>query len=340
MASTDPDPAFRRPRRYCVRGGTGPARGLAMLVAALLLVGAPVMPAAERFEIRVVAEPGSTPHEALLRAMRAALGDEHGARVGVQVQTAAEYARSGVGPGPRPPLVVSVGAAACEAVLQPRLRAPVLCALVPRAAYDALRGRHDGRNTTAPTTALYIDQPPLRQLQLLRLALPQARQAGVVLGPDSQQDEPLLHDAATVVGLGLEVEHIRAEHDLVAAVRRVLGRADVLLAVPDRLVFNSHTAQNVLLAAWRRGKPVMGYSGAYVEAGALLAVFSTPEQIGRQLGETLLALAAAPQPLPAPQYPRYYSVDVNARVARSLGLRLPPAEWLAQRLAEAEDSGP
>lgn len=337
MASTDPDPALRRPWR-CRMRRAAPGRGLTVAVAALLLVWAPVTPAAERFEVRLVAEPESAPHEALLAAMRRALGDEHGARVSVQIQTVAEFARAAAGPGPRPPLVVSVGVGACEAVLATRLPVPVLCALVPRAAFDALRERQ--RDRLSPVTALYVDQPPLRQLRLLRVALPQVRQIGVVFGPDSGRDEPLVREAATATGLGLEADRIGAERELVGAVRRVLERSDALLAVPDRLVFNRHTAQNVLLAAWRRGKPVIGFSDAYVSAGALLAVFSTPEQVGRQLGETLAALAAAPHALPAPQYPRYYTVEVNARVARALGLRLPPGEWLAQQLAEAEDSGP
>lgn len=339
MASIDPDPAYRHRWRRRVRGA-GPGRGLAGLVAVLLLAVVPVAPAAERFEVRVVADTESAPQAALLAAMRRAVGDEHGEGVGLQVQTTAEYVRSTAGPGPAPQLVVTVGVNASEAVLQARPQAPVLCAFLPRAAYETLRERQRGQKAPAHTTALYIDQPALRQLRLLRLALPQARQVGVVFGPDSQRDEPLLREAATVAGIGLDAERIGAEHELAAAVRRVLERADALLAVPDRLVFNRHTAQNVLLAAWRRGKPVMGYSGAYVEAGALLAVFSTPAQIGRQLGETVATLAATPQALPAPQYPHYYSIDVNARVARSLGLRLPPAEWLAQRLAEAEDSGP
>lgn len=334
MAAIDPDPATRRSP---LRGhGAGAGRALAAL---LLIAAAPLVWGAERFEVRVVAEPESVPQAALLAAMRHVLGDGHGPGIGLQVQAPADYALT-ADARPAAQLVVTVGVSASETVLRTPPAGPVLCAFLPRATFDALRERQRGRPASAPVTALYVDQPPLRQLRLLRVALPQAQQVGVVFGPDSGRDEPMVHEAAVVTGLRLEAERIGAERELVGAVRRVLERADALLAVPDRLVFNRHTAQNVLLAAWRRGKPVIGYSGAYVEAGALLAVFSTPEQIGRQLGETLAALAVAPHALPAPQYPRYYTVDVNARVARALGLRLPPGEWLAQQLAEAEDSGP
>jgi hypothetical protein len=71
-----------------------------------------------------------------------------------------------------------------------------------------------------------------------------------------------------------------------------------------------------------------------VSAGALLAVFSTPAQIGRQLGEELVALAEESGPLPPPRHPRYFSVEVNARVARSLGLTVPSAAVLERRLGE------
>lgn len=333
MAPIDPEPALR-PR--CRRGtGYGPLH----LAFALWLVAVPAFGAGERFDVRVVADAEQAPQEALLAAMRSAIGDERTGRIELRVGTVVEYARLAAARGPAPQLVVTVGVSACKAVLEVSPPAAVLCAFLPRASYDALRGPQRSGGA-ARTTALYVDQPAPRQLRLLRLALPQARQVGIVLGPDSRREETRLREAAAVAGIGLDAERIHAEHELVPAVRRVLERADALLAVPDRLVFNRHTAQNVLLAAWRRGKPVMGYSGAYVDAGALLAVFSTPEQVGRQLGETVAALAAAPQALPEPQYPRYYSVSVNARAARSLGLRLPPPEWLAQRLAEVEDNGP
>ena len=144
-----------------------------------------------------------------------------------------------------------------------------------------------------------------------------------------------LRRSAASVGLVLRVEQIGDEKQLIGALHRVMNDADVLLAVPDALVFNRHTAQNVLLTTYRMEKPVASYSRAYVTAGALLAVYSTPAQIGQQIGEELLAMQDKPGwPLPAPGYPRYFSVETNERVAHSLGLDLGRAEDLASWLAE------
>lgn len=111
-------------------------------------------------------------------------------------------------------------------------------------------------------------------------------------------------------------------HDgLFPALQRVLGDAQVLLALPDPAVFNSQTAANILMAAYRRQVPLVGFSPAYVKAGALLAVYSTPTQVGTRGGE-VLRQALAGGSLPPPQWPREYSIGINQDVARSLGLAL------------------
>ena len=156
-----------------------------------------------------------------------------------------------------------------------------------------------------------------------------------MLSQDSQKSEHELRRAAAVAGIVLRMEQIGDEKQLVGALHRVLDDADVLLAVPDPLVFNRNTAQSVLLTTYRMGKPVAGYSRAYVTAGALLAVYSTPAQIGRQIGEELLTMQVRPgRPLPAPGYPRYFSVEVNERVARSLGIEPGQVDDLTRRLIE------
>lgn len=325
MAVIDPDPVRLR-RRVAALG-------------ALLWLAAAMPLSAEGFEVRVVASTGTATHEALLAAMRDALGAPGRAALVLRVQSPEDYRRTAAATGPVPDLVVSIGAVAAEAVARTPPPAPVLFAFVPHPLYERLR-EHHARTATMPASALYLDQPPRRQLRLLRLALPQLRRVGVVLGPDSQREAGPLGVAAAGAGLVLEIETVREERELVTALQRLLGRVDALLAVPDRVASSRHAVPAVLLTAYRHGKPVMGYSAAYVGAGALLAVYSTPEQLGRQLAELLAAMAVNGVPLPPPQYPRYFSVEVNARVARALGLAVAPAPQLAQRLAEAEDSGP
>lgn len=70
--------------------------------------------------------------------------------------------------------------------------------------------------------------------------------------------------------------------------------------------------------------PLVGFSPAYVKAGALLALYSTPAQVGARGGE-VLRQALAGKVLPSPQWPREFVVAVNQDVARSLGFALDEA---------------
>jgi ABC-type uncharacterized transport system substrate-binding protein len=107
-----------------------------------------------------------------------------------------------------------------------------------------------------------------------------------------------------------------------------------LLALPDPVVFNSQTAANILTAAYRRQVPLTGFSPAYVKAGALLALYSTPAQVGTRGGE-LLRQAMTGRPLLPPQSPREFVVAVNQNVARSLGLALDESQ-LGEQLRQKD----
>jgi len=295
-------------------------------------------PAAAATEVLVVIATQQSPaYEEALTALRARLADVPDNELALRVMTAEEFSDSGPRVTDRklPGLVVTLGTDAAATVLRQKLPTPTYCTFLPQATYAALANGAGGER--ARLSALFLDQPFIRQLRLIRLALPGRTRVGMVLGPDSQRHERGLRRAAAVAGVVLRLERISDEKQLVGALHRVLDDADVLLAVPDALVFNRHTAQSVLLTTYRLGKPVAGYSRAYVTAGALLAVYSTPTQIGRQIGEELLAMQnKADRPLPAAGYPRYFSVEVNERVAHSLGIEPGRADDLARRLAASD----
>lgn len=218
---------------------------------------------------------------------------------------------------PAPRLVVAVGVGALKGMVESDSRAPLVAALVPRAAY--LRVVESAGRSGRPMSAVWLDQPIARQLDLLRLALPARHRVGVVLGLESKSFEPELQRAAAERDLELVAARIEGGDQLAVAVQRVLADADVLLALPDPQVYNGATVQNVLTAAYRQRVPLVGFSPAYVKAGAMLSLYSTPAQVGAQAAEIVRAVLGG-RPLPAPQGPRAFAVGVNADVARSLGI--------------------
>ena len=235
--------------------------------------------------------------------------------------------------GSAPRLYIALGSEACAALARSATTAPVLCTLLPRVGFERIL-RESGRRTGPAFSALYLNQPLGRQLDLVRVALPQARRVGVLWGPDSQFNAAPLESAAQARGLQVVGATIKPDELVFSGLKTILEQADLLLAIADPHIYNSNSIQNILLASFRAQVPMLAFSPAYVRAGALMAVYSTPAQIGQQAG-ALARAALQGQALGAPQHPLQFEVSVNEHVARSLGLKLDAAS-LTERLRRLE----
>jgi putative ABC transport system substrate-binding protein len=231
-------------------------------------------------------------------------------------------------------LQIAVGAAALQVALDGEARAPILATLLPLATYEQIL-EQSGRRSGHPVSAVYLDQPLSRQFALIRLALPDARRVGVVLGPQSSGLSAALSKAADEHGLRLLTSRANTADGLFAALQKLMGDIDVLLAAPDPVIYNSTTIQSILLTTYRAQIPLIGFSPAYAKAGALLALYSSPAQLGAQTGEIARGVLAG-RPLPQAQPPRDFAVSGNAHVARSLGLHLEDDAQLTDRLRQSE----
>lgn len=232
-------------------------------------------------------------------------------------------------------LWITVGLKA--AILSEALTAssPVLHCLLPRSSLEALIT--ETGNEQRMVAGIHLDQPPYRLLNLLSLAMPGRREIGIVLGPSSASARSALEQHARTLGLNLHIQQISDQTELIDALERVLQRSQILLALPDPLVYNRFTVQKILLTTYRRRIPVVAFSAALARAGATLAVYSSPQQIGRHVGEEALRIVTNPNDRASSMHaPQYYAVSVNQQVARSLGLNIPEQEELYRALSERE----
>ena len=230
-------------------------------------------------------------------------------------------------------LAVAVGVRAAEALAALPERPPVLAVLVPRVWYLKTGRSRLSDGGRRPVSAIYIDQPFERQAKLIRLAFPDARRVGVLLSADQDWLTGELGDALRSQRLSLVHATLVRDEQLIPPLETVLSESDLLLAVPDPLVFNRNTAQSLFLTSYRYRNPVVGYSRSMTRAGALLSLYSSPAQIGRQAAEWVRnALNNMPVRLSSPAYPAYFDISINEQVARSLGFTLPPEDELEKRM--------
>ena len=230
-------------------------------------------------------------------------------------------------------LVVTLGTEAFRQVTTQNTKTAVLAALIPRISFERVLSEAN-RKAPGNVAALYLDQPFARQLDLLHLALPLVRRVGVLWGPESVTQQPLLMAALQGRGLELSEGQYTEGQPLIGPLRAAMANTGVLLAVADASVYNPASVSNILLTSYRDKVPVLAFSPAYVKAGALLSVHTTAMQAGQRIA-AMVGQYLQTGNLPASHYPPDFSVSVNAYVARSLGLSL-DAEALSERLHKLE----
>lgn len=230
--------------------------------------------------------------------------------------------------------VVTVGREAASLAASRPSATPMLHIMLPAAAVHALPARR-----SSPAAAIVLDQPPSRQLALLRLALPEMRDIALISSPAGDAAADQLQIAAGHAGLQVLRARISSDKELFAALEHVLPAAGILITTPDPVVFNRYTVHNILLTTFRRRSPVLGLSAAYVQAGALLGLYSTPAQVGEDAADAVREILSG-LPLPPLSGPKRFEIGVNERVARALGLHLPSPDALTHALRRQEEGTP
>lgn len=227
-------------------------------------------------------------------------------------------------------LIVAVGMKATEATTL-QFATPILSVMIPRGGYEAFMAGLPAQKRAQNLSAIYLNQPWDRQLDFLFAVLPERRKVGVLFSSATQKDIGRLREEVTGYGGTLIAKAVYSDSTLFSDLEKVLQSSDVLLALPDSAVYSSGNVRNILLSAYRLHLPLVGWSQGYVNAGAIAALFSTPEQLAEQAAATVLAFSQTGR-WPGSQYPDTFTIAVNQQVARSLGIDLKSDEEIRARM--------
>lgn len=228
-------------------------------------------------------------------------------------------------------LVLAVGSNATRAALARADGPPVIATMLTRAAYEAVRAESPAHRSGV--TALYLDQPLGRQLAFIKRLLPDTNRVSAVVSDKMADQISLLKKLGNGAGLKVDTAVLGANETLVPVLERLLAEDGVFLALPDSSVFSRDNIRPFLLTSYRYQRPVIAFSAAFVQAGALAALHSTPTQLATELAQWLGRLRPGSMGLPAAQGPSLFSVAINSQVARSLKLNLPGEDEILSSLS-------
>jgi putative ABC transport system substrate-binding protein len=184
-----------------------------------------------------------------------------------------------------------------------------------------------GSNVTGLTLQnqdLYV-----KHLELLHEIVPRLSRV-VVLGSPSVRMPPkghqALEDGAKVLGVHLEHVQVQRAEDLESAFTRIVrGRADGLLVLGDPFVLEANYKRVVSLAEKHR-LPAIYWLHIYPEAGGLISYGADLFEVHRQSASYVNRLLRGARPADLPvEEPTKFSLVINIRTARALGLTVPPS---------------
>lgn len=235
------------------------------------------------------------------------------------------------------PIVVAIGTRACEELAR-HTQSPtrLICTFLPSQAFQHLIDHPQKADTDIERAidAVFLDQPIQRQVALARLLVPQAKYLGTLYGESSQIYQTEIEEYAQQYGFLTLSDFLREEGNPVQTLTPLLERSQVFLALPDSTLFNRTVTKWLLYISLRNRVPLIGFSESYVDAGALIGVYSTPEQQAQQVAETLSAIRQGRSPVQA--FPQYFTLKVNSNTERTLRMRLPSLDQLSQALLQEE----
>ncbi|WP_201348340.1 ABC transporter substrate-binding protein [Neptunomonas japonica] len=231
-----------------------------------------------------------------------------------------------------PEIVLTIGSTAFEKALNKFKASPIIASFLPRRVYEELLERTLRKPNN--TTAVFIDQSMSRQLALARLIVPTGVTIGTVFGASSIHERERLYHAAKKTGFNIKSVALNSDDNPVNTLQPVIQESDVFLAIPDQSAFNRASAKWSLFLALRLKKPLIGFSEKYVDAGALAAVFSSPQQIGKHAAETLNTYLET-EVLVGPAHPKYFTVKTNLKSIQTINIQMDDAVILQQQLGDS-----
>lgn len=217
-------------------------------------------------------------------------------------------------------LLVAIGQAAAEVTLKLETKTPKIFTLVPKQSFnELLKNASPEKQIAGNIGAVYIDTPTKHQLLLAKILLGKNVKLSMITSRLSGEQATKAIHTAKDLELNLEVHEVDGKEHLIRDLVMALNGSNALLTLPDPSIINRNTARNILLTTYRHKVPVITFSAAYVRAGALAAVYSSAEQIAKQTAESIIS--ALTRNSYTMENAKYFSVSINANVAKSLGIR-------------------
>ena len=201
------------------------------------------------------------------------------------------------------------------------------------------KGSHYKNKSNA---VIYMTQSYCKQVSFIKSLNDKWKTVSVLSSQEKPIDSDLLLQCASKHDLNIHQVNITNTGKLRSYIKDALTHSDVLLALPDKNIYNRKTVKNILLTSYRHRKPVIAFSKTFTISGALASIHSNAEQIA--LSANILVknyFKNGQEFIHSASHPDAFDISINKQVFRALEIPIPDINELELRIEdmESENSG-
>ena len=180
---------------------------------------------------------------------------------------------------------------------------------------------------------LYMAQPYCRQIHFIKLLSKHWKTMGLLNSQEKPIDTKTINKCSKKYDLETYIVNSTDNDQLKDNINEVLNNSDILLALPDKNIYNSQSVKNILLTSYRHRKPVIAFSKNFADAGALASIYSSTEQIAQSASNLVGQYFKSGQRFKkSVNYPQAFDISINRQVFKALDLSIPDLDELKQTL--------
>ena len=195
-------------------------------------------------------------------------------------------------------------------------------------------------NTNKNDAILYMTQSYCRKMQLIKLINDRWKVISLLNSQKKPVDTDNIKQCAS--RYGIEVYTVNTtERNMTDDIKNALNHSDVLLALPDKSIYNSNTVKNILLTSYRHRKPIIAFSRNFVNAGALASIHSSVEQVVQSASSLIEQYFKLNHRFEkSVNHPQSFDISINSQVFRALDISIPDVDKLRQAIKKSEPDRP
>lgn len=217
-----------------------------------------------------------------------------------------------------PDLILAIGTKAALVAYQNIKNVPIVFVMVSRPEVYGLIGDN--------ITGISLNIPSYDQLKIMKSVLPGIENVGIIYNPKiSGKMVAIAKEEASRLDLELITEEVSSVKDIPQTLRRIKGSIDAMLMVMDETIVDPKALKNIQLFTLRNKIPFMGLSVRFVQDGALLALTSDYQDMGRQASEMAnrIILGESTNDIPISS-PDKLMLVLNLKTAKIINVNFPP----------------